>query len=130
MLNIRNTLTDPDRVRAENVPDTPHMFTTAQNAGLQGAEFFARRFINPVLIKRQTAFSDRTRILVGLFYRLYPYARSLLKLDEPLDFQSVVSATRSGIEIYVDMELIHRDTIAQGVDKCDVFTDAQKLNAQ
>ena len=128
MLKFTNTLTEADRQRGASVTPTPHMFTTAQSAGLEAAEFYTRNFVNPVLAG-QLSLSDRERIFVGLFYRLVAVCRSLIKLNEPLDFQSVVSATRSIIELRVDLELIHRNVIVHAVQRFDAHTDAQKLSA-
>lgn len=84
MLNITNTLTEHDVARAAAVETTPDLFARAQMAGLEGSEFFARKFVNPVL-REASHRNDRERVLVGSFYRLYACCRSLLKLNEAIE---------------------------------------------
>ncbi len=43
--------------------------------------------------------------------------------------QSLTSAERSIIELYIDMELVHRNVIADAIEKFNAFTDYQKLKA-
>ena len=43
--------------------------------------------------------------------------------------QSITSAERSVLELYVDMELLHRDSIEHSVTKVLTFVDFQKLKA-
>lgn len=48
------------------------MFTSAQSAGLEATEFYARKVVNPVL-NGLLNLKDRERIFVGLFHRMYAY---------------------------------------------------------
>ena len=64
-----------------------------------------------------------------MFWRLHCLTLSALKLSEPTDFQSRSAASRSAIEIYSDIELVHRNLPADAVARFHAFSDTQRLRA-
>jgi hypothetical protein len=125
---IHNVLLEADRLRAESVQPTPVMVAKAHYCGIEACDVFAKKFLNPVL-GTQLSLSEREAVIVGLYYRIIAYCRSLLVLNKATHFQSVASATRSILEIYLDMEILHRDVFADGAMRIVSFTEMQKLKA-
>lgn len=125
-MKVHNELPEQDRVRAESVTPTPVMLAKAQYCGIMAFDLFAKKFMNPVL-ETQLALSHRESVLQALFLRTIGYWRSLLVLNNAIHFQSVSSATRSIIEIYVDMELIHKNVVPDGVERALTFAEVQRL---
>ena len=57
------------------------------------------------------------------------FCRTAIELKSVIHQQSLTSAERSVIELYVDMELVHRNAIPDAVAKVIAFGDSQKLKA-
>jgi hypothetical protein len=73
--------------------------------------------------------SDREKVVLGLYYRSIGFCRSAIELKSVIHQQSLTAAERSIIELYVDMELVHRNAIPDAVAKVIAFGDWQKLKA-
>jgi hypothetical protein len=58
------------------------------------------------------------------------FAQTAVRLQSPVHQQSLSSAERSVIELWIDMELLHRDVVPEGVEKILAFVDVQKLKAR
>ena len=72
---------------------------------------------------------DREKVLLGLYYRSIGFCRTALELKSAVHQQALTSAERSLIELYVDMELIHRNVVPDSIEKFLAFADWQKLKA-
>jgi len=125
---IHNELLEEHRLRAEPVQPTPVMVAKSYYCGIEACDLFAKKFVNPVLAT-QLSPSEREAAILGLYYRIVLYSRSLLVLNNAIHFQSVASATRSIIELYLDLELLHGNAFADGVLRTIAFMEAQKLKA-
>jgi hypothetical protein len=68
-------------------------------------------------------------VILGLYYRSIGFCRTAAELKSVIHQQSLTSAERSVIELYIDMELIHRNAVPDAIDKFLTFTDYQKLRA-
>jgi hypothetical protein len=62
------------------------------------------------------------------YYRLDLYLRSLLALNKLEHFQSVASAARSIFELWVDIELLARDTTGEVLKKYNSFPELERYN--
>jgi hypothetical protein len=72
--------------------------------------------------------SDREKVILGLYYRSIGFCRSAIELKSVVHQQSLTSTERSVIELYVDMELVHRNAIPDAVAKVVAFGDWQMLS--
>lgn len=66
--------------------------------------------------------------LRDIYIRLYLAVSSLLKLDSQTDFQTLVSITRTILELYLDIHLLCRDLIPNGTEKFAEFTKLKKFD--
>jgi hypothetical protein len=64
-----------------------------------------------------------------LFGRVRLLIETLLVLTNVRHFQSIVGASRTAVELYVDMHLLARDVIPDGVEKFFVFDRVQRLRS-
>ena len=127
-VGVEDKLTAADVERAAAVEVTPEHTAEAYHVGLMAIHEFVRWCVNPVL---ETLIdpTDEDRALVALQYRTHCLIRTLLALTEAIHFQSIVSASRSVIELHVDMLLIDQKLIPNGINKFYAFTRAQRLRA-
>lgn len=128
---IEDNLSDDDwsRVQAK-LPINPvnlPLMTGAYLASLQAIDLFTQEAVHP--ITTTIAKTDRQTIIVGLYYRAIGFCRSAILLNSVVHQQSLTSAERSCIEIYVDLELLHRNVIDKGAEKFSAFMDWQRLKA-
>jgi hypothetical protein len=128
IMNIHNEITEEDLRRTEGVQPTPVMLAKSYYCGIEACDVFSKKLLNPVFAT-QLSPSEREKTILLHYYRIMAYCRSLLVLNNAIHFQSVASATRSILEIYLDMEILHRDLFADGVTRVAAFMEAQKLKA-
>ena len=94
---------------------------------LEAIDLFTQEYVIPITTDRQTA--DRDKVIVGLFYRSLGFVKSAIALTSVVHQQSITSAERSVLELYIDIELLHRKVIEHDVTKILTFVDWQKLKA-
>lgn len=128
IMSIHNKLSEGDIRRAEAVEPTPVMVAKSYYCGLEACHGFAGKFLNPVLAT-QLSLSERETAILSHYYRSVAYCRSLLLLNDAIHFQTVASAARSILELYLDIEIVHRDLFPDGVARVVAFMEAQKLRA-
>jgi hypothetical protein len=73
--------------------------------------------------------TSRETVILGLYYRSLGFCRTAIELKSVVHQQLLTSAEHSVVELYVDMELVHRNAIPDAVEKFNIFTDHQKLKA-
>jgi hypothetical protein len=125
---FEDNLTEDDVRRATEIPVTPRALAAGHIALLEACDSVCQEVVIPV-IQQLNPTTDRQRALVGLFYRIMGFANTVTQLQSPVHQQSLTSAERSVTELWIDMELLHRDIIANGVEKILAFIDFQKLRA-
>ncbi len=128
---IENHLTDDDMQRAHDispVPPAPTLLAGSYLSLLEAIDIFTQESVHRITTTMLNL-SARETILLGLYYRSIGFCRTATQLKSAIHQQSLTSAERSVIELYVDMELIHRDAIPDAVEKFNAFTDVQKLRA-
>lgn len=70
---------------------------------------------------------DRENCLRGLFLRALGMTNTLARLNDPLDFQSIMAITRGLLELTVDMVLIHHDKSPNSAAKMHWWGESAKL---
>lgn len=79
----------------------------------QGAQFVMQYMkdqhsaIEGVLAKSEIHHRDEA--LKGLWMRAYAWMQTIGKLNDPLDFQAILSGNRALLELVVDMSLLYHD---------------------
>lgn len=128
---IENRLTDDDMQRAHDrspVPPPPTLLAGSYLSLLEAVDIFTEEAVHK-LTTTMLSLAPRETVILGLYYRTIGFCRSAIQLKSAIHQQSLTSAERSVIELYVDMELIYRNVIPSGVEKFTSFTDVQKLKA-
>lgn len=125
---IEDRLTVDDVRRASGIPITPRAVAAAHVALLEACDTVCQEILIP-LIRQVPQAPPRQTALSGLFYRMMGFAQTAVRLQSPVHQQSLTSAERSVIELWIDMELLHRDVVPEGVEKILAFVDVQKLKA-
>ena len=97
---FESRFTDTDWDRVAQVHVTPLLTAGAETALLESIDLFSQEYVIPVLANRQTA--DRDRAFVGLFYRSLGFVKSAAALKDVVHQQSITSAERSVLEMYID----------------------------
>lgn len=125
---IDDQLTAEDMARAPLGSAAPEEIAAAYRFVLEAWEVFGEEAVVPVCLKLHSP-SEREHAFVGLFYRAVGFCKSAVVLKTPAHYQSIVAAERSAIEICIDMQLLHRDVIPQGVERFAAFILGQKLKS-
>jgi hypothetical protein len=126
-----NRLTEDDVQRAHDIcPNPPPALLMAGSfaALLEAIDTYTQETVHPVTTG-MLGLTDREKVILGLYYRSVGFCRTAIELKSVVHQQSLTSAERSVIELYVDMELVHRDAIPDAVEKAIAFADWQKLKA-
>lgn len=124
-------LTDDDLQRAhDNCPNPPPATLLAGSycSLLEAIDLYTQESVHPVT-SGMLGLTDREKVILGLYYRSIGFCRTASELKSVVHQQSLTSAERSVIELYVDMELVHRNVIPDAIEKFLAFTDWQKLKA-
>jgi len=128
---IENHLSGDDMQRAHDnspKPPPPKLLAGSYLSLLEAINIFTQESVHQVTTTLLNL-SAREQAILGLYYRSIGFCRSVIELKSVVHQQRLTSAERSVIELYVDMELIHRNAILNGVEKFEAFTGVQKLKA-
>jgi hypothetical protein len=126
-----NHLGDDEMQRVADIcPDPPPALLIAGSfaALLEAIDAYTQETVHPVT-SGMLGLTDREKVILGLYYRSVGFCRTAIELKSVIHQQSLTSAERSVVEIYVDMELVHRNAIPDAVEKVMAFSDWQKLKA-
>lgn len=123
-----NTITTNDALRARQVGITPTLLAGSFLSLIEACDMFADQVVNKVLQGLLTA-TPREEVLMGLYYRALGFGKAAMVLTALAHQQAITSAERSVLELYVDLELLHRNVAPDGVERVIAFTDAQRLKA-
>ena len=100
----------PDLERSERIPVTPHMMADAGFEGVRALVAFGKFYLHPLvqgLLNKQ----QKEEAILGLHYRMMAYLTSLLKLNAPIYFQSIVATARSLFELALDMAIFSQNIV-------------------
>lgn len=98
---------------------------SAYKATLEIRDFLEKEVV-PVL-HAQVKTSPFEEALGGLYFRMVLLGRSLAKLNEPHDFQTVRAGARTAFELYLDIHHLARDPGL--AEKMFAFTEVWKFNS-
>ena len=127
MVWFEGRFTEEDLQRVMQVQVTPAITAGTAVTLLEAINLFTQEYVIPITTDRQTV--DRDKVIVGLFYRSLGFVKSAIALTSVVHQQSITSAERSVLELYIDIELLHRNIIEHDVTKILTFVDWQKLKA-
>jgi hypothetical protein len=83
--------------------------------------------INAVMTKADTGYRDAC--IKGLWSRAHAWMQTLVKLNDPLDFQAISVANRALLEITVDLILLHKDKTNGSGWKMHWWGESQKMKS-
>lgn len=123
-----SALTNEDLQRADAIPHRPEMMAEGHTVGLRAILEFHNWCVLPALntLVNPTPRELALRLLYG---RIRLLADTLQVLTNVRHFQSIVGASRTGIELYIDMHLLARNAIENGPEKFFAFDRVQRLKA-
>lgn len=127
-MRFENLLTNEDLERAAKLTVTPHIMTGAAMSQLNAIEALWTDIIHPFIHQHETL-PLRHLAMASLGDRLIGHARIVPKLNALVYQQTTTAAERSVIEIWLDIQLLHRNVFADGVERLFAFADYQKLRS-
>ncbi|MCX5636114.1 MAG: DUF5677 domain-containing protein, partial [Planctomycetota bacterium] len=101
------------------------------NSDLKGLHDFASQKIIPKLDTklRQCKPSIKDKAIADTYIRICLSVGSVIKLNESRrDFQALASASRTILELYIDMHLLDKEKINNGFEKFVAFVDAKRFS--
>ena len=120
--------TDEEWNAAVAVPMTDEILYHALRIGTQALSEFGHTVMEPVF-RGQLGLTERETAIGMTFYRLLAAVRTLSDLRQPYHFQAVSGQTRLIFELCVDIHLLAKNKIADGVEKFHGFTLAARFSA-
>ena len=127
-MRFENLLTNEDIERAAKLPVTPQIMTGAAMSQLNAIEAFWTDIIHPHVHQHATL-PLRQLAIASLGDRLIGHARVVPKLNSLVFQQTATAAERSVIELWLDIQLLHRNVFADGVERLFAFAEYQKLKS-
>ncbi len=123
-----SALMNEDVERAIAIPHTPEMMAEGHTVGLRAILEFHNWCVLPSLntLVKPTPKELALKLLYG---RIRLLADTLLVLTNVRHFQSIVGASRTAVELYIDMHLLARNLIENGSDKFFAFDRVQRLKS-
>ncbi len=128
VVRFENLLSNEDLERATKLTVTPEIMTGAAMSQLKAIEAFWTDMIHPYVHERG-ALPLRQLALASLGDRLIGHARVVPKLNSLVYQQTATAAERSVIELWLDIQLLHRNVFADGVERLFAFAEYQKLQS-
>lgn len=116
-----------DEIEKADVSQLP--VRTRVEAFYKGTEKISR-FTESVmlpLLKGQLNLSDKEKAIVGTYYRMYAWLRSMVTLNSRIHFQGAAVATRALIELLIDIKTIIADKTGDLVEKFHAFPEVEKF---
>jgi len=125
---IEDNLTEDDVKRIDQAWITPRVVAAGHVQLLEACDTVCHEIVIPI-IRQDPNRPQRQVALIVLFYRILGFCQTATKLQAAVHQQSLTSAERSVIELWLDMELLHRNVFPDGVERIMTFVEYQKLKA-
>ncbi len=125
---FKNPFTAEEMEEAEAVEVTPEMLDRVLLMGTAALSHFADTVMLPVF-EGQLNPTDRELAFSGSFYRFVAVLRTLRDLRERYHFQVVAAATRTVLELSMDVEMLTKNHVPDPVEKFHAFTRAARFSA-
>src|SRR5262245_46110513 len=97
-----NHLSSEDMLRSTKIPETASLLAGTWLCLIEGCDLFAMETVNP-LIELWKGMNQREMTCAGLYYRILGFCKTVMLLKSVVHQQSITSAERSVLELYVDM---------------------------
>ncbi len=123
---FKQPFTPDDVKRSNTVPVTSALYARSTYSGVEGLVYFVEDYIKP-LVKGLLTPSDRELAILATYYRAVGYMLSILRLDAPWHYQSVSAASRSILELYLDIVLLARDQTSESAERFHAFTRVERF---
>jgi hypothetical protein len=127
-MRFENLLTNEDIERAAKLAVTPQILTGAAMSQLNAIEAFWTDIIHRYICQHETL-PLRPLAVASLGDRLIGHARIVPKVNSLVYQQTATAAERSVIELWLDIQLLHRNVVANGVERLFAFAEYQKLQS-
>lgn len=79
------------------------------------------------LLRGQINLNDKEKSIVGTYYRMYLWIRSMVAMNGRIYFQAAAAAARSLFELLLDMKILATDKTGQWVERFHVFPEIEKF---
>jgi len=79
------------------------------------------------LLRGQIGLKDKEKAIVGTYFRMYLWIRSMAAMSSTSHFQAAAAAARSLFELLLDMEILAGDKTGQWVERFHVFPEVEKF---
>ena len=119
---------EADLKRSEGVSVTSHMIADAGFEGVRALVAFGKFYLNP-LLQGLISKTEREETILGLHYRMMNYLLSLLKLNAPIYFQSIVATARSLYELGLDMAIFSQNVVNAPDERIWAFNFVERYRA-
>jgi len=116
-----------DEIERADVADLPTKLRVgAFYKGTDAVSKFAESMMIPVL-NGQINLSDKEKAVVGTYYRMYGWVRSMVAMNHRLHFQGAAAAARSLFELLLDIKMLANDKNGYLADKFHAFPGVEKF---
>jgi len=115
-----------DEIERADVADLPtRLRVEAFYKGTDAVSKFAESMMIPVL-NGQIILSDKEKAVVGTYYRMYGWVRSMVAMNHRIHFHGAAAAARSLFELLLDIKILTTDKDGCLVDKFHAFPGIEK----
>lgn len=124
-MHLNFPFSESDILRADTVPVNSHILADACFEGIRAINAFDKFSLRPLLQGLLNA-NPREQAVVGFYCRIAAYFSSLLKLDNPLHFQTLAASARSVFELGLDLALFNKDSSEESLSRLHAFTRVER----
>jgi hypothetical protein len=96
--------------------------------GTDALSWFAEEVMIPVL-KGQISLTDKEKAIVGTYYRVYAWIRSMVAMNSRIHFQGAAAAARSIFELFLDIKALGTDNSGELVARFHAFAAIERFYA-
>lgn len=116
-----------DELEKADVSDLPmRIRVEAFYKGTDAVSKFAESIMIP-LLKGQIQLSDKEKAIVGTYYRMYAWVRSMVAMNSRIHFQGAAAAARSLFELFLDIKTLSTDKTGEFVKRFHAFPEIEKF---
>lgn len=87
---------------------------------------FSKAVMIPI-IDGQFKFNAKERAVVGIYYRMYAWIKSMVAMNGVVHFQGSAAAVRSLFELLIDIKMLEEDEAGENVEKFHAFPGVERF---
>jgi len=87
---------------------------------------FAKSVMIP-LLRGQINLGDKEKAIVGTYYRMYAWVRSMVAMNSRIHFQGAATAARSLFELLLDIQTLATDKTGASVERFHTFPEIERF---